>query len=112
MKFSYSPLLTALLAVSVGALVSGPAYPASTQDNAASSPAPAQQQSNMADQTGKITSQDNKPDVCARLDRDHNGQISLKEFKASGKPSSVFKLADTKHRGWLDQEQCTKALKG
>ena len=54
----------------------------------------------------------NNSDVCARLDKNQDGFISLAEFKASGKPAKLFKNADVAKRGKLNMEECNKAMSG
>ena len=49
-------------------------------------------------------------DSCAKLDTNHDGFISMKEFVKSGQPSQEFKVADASKRGKLSMEECARAL--
>jgi hypothetical protein len=113
MKARYSPPLTAaLMAVFMGAFAGAPAYSAATQSDSNPSAHTPEKQSPTAEPSTGMQSPTSQSKVCARLDTNHDGEISAKEFKASGKPQSLFKQADATHRGWLKADECARALKG
>lgn len=110
MKVRYPTLMAMLMATVLGAYVGAPAFSADQSYSSPGAQAPAETQSPMAQPGEKAPA--SKPDVCARLDANHDGYITKKEFKQSKKPSKVFTTADITHRGKLNMEECSKALQG
>lgn len=49
-------------------------------------------------------------DGCAKLDTNHDGFVSMKEFVKSGRPIQEFKIADASKSGKLSMAECTRAL--
>jgi hypothetical protein len=100
-------LLLGAFTVSLGlaATPAPEAAPPSQESATPTSPMPA---------TGSATEQimpDKAKQACARLDKDHSGYLTTKEFKGIKQPLADFKSADLNHDGRLDMQECAKVLK-
>ena len=54
---------------------------------------------------------DQAQETCLRLDRNHDGYVSLPEIGASHVDSRTFQAADVNHDGRLDMRECEHVLR-
>jgi hypothetical protein len=116
MKVHTITAMATLLAGFLGAYAWVPVYSATQEsDQTSTQMAPAapssKTQSPTASEPANIMSGKGS-NVCARLDKNHDGYVNKTEFKASGKPAKLFRSTDVGHQGKLTIEQCNKALAG
>lgn len=51
-------------------------------------------------------------DICARLDEDQDGYLSISEWKALKMDEKAFEVADANHDGRLGLMECAKTMGG
>lgn len=101
MKALQSRIPAALTSLFLGSYAWAPAFAATSEQQPGEQPGAA-----TPSQTEKIG------DICARLDKDQDGYLSISEWKAVNMDEKAFEVADANQDGRLGLMECAKTMGG